>query len=163
MDMSPVSNREFLAFVHTHPQWAKGHLAEALHDGSYLREWANEEGIVPTDLDQPVHFVSFFAAQAFCQSQGKTIPTLRQYRVATHTPVSEAVTISYQTFYQAPDLHLVQSEWTVSPWANGPAAGRVAFRSGLANNNVPGSQGYSPELDKRSTAPTLGFRCVAPS
>jgi len=99
LDRRPVSNRAFLAFVHAYVQWAKGHIPEALHDGSYLRAWAGEEGIAPTDLDQPVHFVSFFAARAFCQSHGKTIPTLLQYRVATHTFVSEAVTVKYPDIY----------------------------------------------------------------
>ena len=58
MDLRPVSNREFLEFVKSHPEWKKSQISKDLHDGEYLKYWEGDETIKSTELDRPVSYVS---------------------------------------------------------------------------------------------------------
>lgn len=63
-----VSKREFAAFVAANPRWAPSNrsslVAEGLSSDDYLGDWTNKEPR-PDTLDQPVTYVSFFAAEAY--------------------------------------------------------------------------------------------------
>jgi len=83
MDLNPVSNREFLAFVQTHPQWKKSQIARDRHDGDYLKHWPGDDRVSAPELDQPVRYVSYYAAVAYCKEQGVKLPLLNRYRVAS--------------------------------------------------------------------------------
>ena len=39
MDIYEVTNAEYKKFVDSNPQWQKGHLPRAFHDGDYLKHW----------------------------------------------------------------------------------------------------------------------------
>jgi formylglycine-generating enzyme required for sulfatase activity len=73
---TPVTNREFLAFVTTHPDWRRGEAPTVFVDSSYLAHWSGPlalgNGIDP---DQPVTHVSWFAAGAYCTTEGARLPT----------------------------------------------------------------------------------------
>jgi len=79
----PVTNAEFLAFVKTHPEWRRDRVASILADARYLSHWA-----APATLGgearprQPVTRVSWFAAQAYCESEGARLPTWYEWEYA---------------------------------------------------------------------------------
>lgn len=106
----PVSRAEFANFVTTHPQWQPGKVPRVFADASYLSDWPADWAKVlaggmaadsTTDLinglaaDQaterrttsaaklrPVTWVSWFAAQAFCESEGARLPTWNEWELA---------------------------------------------------------------------------------
>jgi formylglycine-generating enzyme len=73
--VAPVTNGEFLAFVKANASWRRDRVARTFADGGYLQHWQK-----PLELgasvanDQPVTQVSWFAAQAFCESEGGRLP-----------------------------------------------------------------------------------------
>jgi formylglycine-generating enzyme required for sulfatase activity len=74
-----VSNAQFAAFVKAHPQWRRGRAAHLFTDGQYLQQGksATEPG---NAIDQrPVTSVSWFAASAYCEAQGKRLPTWHEW------------------------------------------------------------------------------------
>lgn len=76
MRATPVSNGEFRAFISVHPEWQRGKAPATFADGSYLHRWSGpgEHGAT-LGADRPVTSVSWFAAQAFCESEGGRLPT----------------------------------------------------------------------------------------
>lgn len=76
MRVMPVTNAEFHAFVSKNTQWRRGRAPAAFVDGSYLGHWASPLAPGGAALpDQPVTAVSWFAAQAFCESETARLPT----------------------------------------------------------------------------------------
>ncbi len=87
----PVTNADFLAFVRAHPQWRRGTVASVFAEARYLSHWAGPLQLGPQALpQQPVVWVSWFAANAYCQAQGARLPSWSQWEYAaaaddTHT------------------------------------------------------------------------------
>ena len=83
MDVEPVTNSEFLAFVAAHPEWRRSRIKALFADGRYLRRWAADldpgHGAAP---DEPVTNVSWFAAEAYCVARGLRLPTTEQWEYA---------------------------------------------------------------------------------
>lgn len=79
----PVTNGEFLAFVISHPQWRRDQAATVFADTRYLSHWSSAEflgqDVLPT---QPVTQVSWFAAQAYCESEQARLPTWYEWEYA---------------------------------------------------------------------------------
>jgi formylglycine-generating enzyme required for sulfatase activity len=79
----PVTNAEFLDFVRAHPQWRRDRVARVFAEPRYLSHWAGA-----TDLgtraapDQPAVWVSWFAADAYCDAQGARLPTWPEWEYA---------------------------------------------------------------------------------
>ena len=72
----PVTNAEFLAFVQAHPQWRRDRVARVFAEPRYLSHWAGADALGTKALpQQPVVQVSWFAAQAYCESQGARLPS----------------------------------------------------------------------------------------
>ena len=79
----PVTNAQFLAFVRTHPQWRRDAVAGVFAEGRYLSHWAGPLELGRHALpQQPVVWVSWFAASAYCQAQDAHLPTWSQWEVA---------------------------------------------------------------------------------
>jgi formylglycine-generating enzyme required for sulfatase activity len=79
----PVTNAEFLAFAKAHPGWQRGRVATVLADAGYLSHWAGPTVLGAAALpQQPVTRVSWFAAQAFCESEDARLPTWYEWEYA---------------------------------------------------------------------------------
>jgi len=80
---TPVTNAEFLAFVTAHPQWQRGRVAGVLADAGYLSHWVGPTALGAAALpQQPVTRVSWFAAQAYCETEGARLPTWYEWEYA---------------------------------------------------------------------------------
>jgi formylglycine-generating enzyme required for sulfatase activity len=74
--VTPVTNGEFSAFVNAHQEWRRGNVPSVFADSSYLHRWASPT-LIGGGLNehQPVTSVSWFVAQAFCESEDARLPT----------------------------------------------------------------------------------------
>jgi sulfatase modifying factor 1 len=75
LDRMPVTNAQFAKFVRSNPEWQRDRVAAVFADGRYLRHWAAATAPASDIAHQPVTHVSWFAASAHCESQGKRLPT----------------------------------------------------------------------------------------
>ncbi|MEO8103636.1 MAG: formylglycine-generating enzyme family protein [Betaproteobacteria bacterium] len=76
MRATPVSNGDYLEFVKTHREWRRGKAPVVFADGTYLHAWQTPLAFgAEMRNDQPVTNVSWFAAEAFCESEGGRLPT----------------------------------------------------------------------------------------
>lgn len=140
MDVHPVTNAEYLAFVHQHPRWRKFKAPKLFVDDAYLAHWKGDlelgEMAPPAS---PVVNVSWFAARAYLRSQGKELPTVDQWEyvaAASETDRDASRTSAFlgrlrtwygravprplppvgsgfRTVYGAADLHGIVWEWTL--------------------------------------------------
>ncbi|MBI4642094.1 MAG: caspase family protein [Candidatus Tectomicrobia bacterium] len=156
MNLKPVSNREFLEFVKSHPQWKKSQIANNLHDGDYLKHWKDDETIEPQEMDRPTRYVSHYAAEAYCKALGKRLPGVDHYFVAANASGIGQMSISYDASYKAQAFNFMGTEWTDSGWDSSSDQGkRIVYKDGTVHN-----RGSSPGIDKRYTGRALGFRCT---
>ena len=84
LDVHPVTNGEFLAFVREHPQWQRSQVAALFADEQYLTHWQGDLELGPrAPADAPVVRVSWFAARAFAATRDGRLPTIAEWeRVA---------------------------------------------------------------------------------
>ncbi|MET0892878.1 MAG: formylglycine-generating enzyme family protein [Pseudoxanthomonas sp.] len=79
----PVTNAEYLAFVRSHPQWRRDRVARVFAEPRYLSHWKSADALGAKALpQQPVVQVSWFAAQAYCKSQGARLPGWDEWEYA---------------------------------------------------------------------------------
>ena len=91
LDVRPVTNAEFLAFVRAHPQWRRSRVSRLFADPGYLGDWAGELEPGPrAPADAPVVRVSWFAVRAFAQAAGKRLPTTAEWERAAAAGFTQA-------------------------------------------------------------------------
>jgi formylglycine-generating enzyme len=79
----PVTNAEFLAFVQAHPEWRRDRVAAVFAEPRYLSHWQDATRLgAKARPDQPVTWVSWFAASAYCEAQGARLPTWSEWEYA---------------------------------------------------------------------------------
>lgn len=139
MDVYPVTNSQFISFVKQYPEWQKSKVKRIFADESYLHHWKSDVELDPDEnQDSPVTYISWFAAKAYCECQGKRLPTIDEWEyvaMADQTVPDARIKESYNqqilSWYEAPktyrksvgktpenywgiyDMHGLVWEWTL--------------------------------------------------
>jgi len=139
MDIYPVSNAQYADFVKKYPKWQKSKALALFADKSYLAHWKSDEALKDSEnKNSPATHVSWFAAKAYCECQGKRLPTVDEWEyvaMADETTKDARIKASYNeqilAWYEAPrtnenvigqtpknvwgvyDLHGLVWEWTL--------------------------------------------------
>jgi formylglycine-generating enzyme required for sulfatase activity len=80
--VTPVTGGEFLDFVRTHSEWQRGRVPAIFAERSYLIDWRGTLELDADASEQPLVHVSWFAAKAFCESEGARLPTWLEWEYA---------------------------------------------------------------------------------
>lgn len=139
MDIYPVTNTEYADFIKKYPKWQKSQALKLFTDDSYLDNWKNDLELKDSEnANSPVTYVSWFAAKAYCECQGKRLPTVDEWEyvaMSDETTKDARIKPSYNeqilAWYEAPrsnenligqtqknawgvfDLHGLVWEWTL--------------------------------------------------
>ncbi|MHB1079436.1 MAG: SUMF1/EgtB/PvdO family nonheme iron enzyme [Prosthecobacter sp.] len=89
-DVTQVTNAEFLSFVKAHPEWRRSQVRRSLADENYLAHWAGDLELGDSaPSNAPVTHVSWFAAKAWCEAQGKRLPTQDEWEFAARADATK--------------------------------------------------------------------------
>ena len=138
MDVYPVTNKEYVSFVKKYPKWQRSNVKGLFAEKSYLNYWESDTSFGEKALpNAPVTNVSWFAANDYCECQGKRLATIDEweYVAMANEKLPDARTLkSYNSYilswYEKPktdksvigstfknywgiyDLHGLVWEWT---------------------------------------------------
>jgi formylglycine-generating enzyme required for sulfatase activity len=101
VDETPVTNRDFLAFVRANPRFTRSKVPALYSDKAYLSHWTGDLSFAPAEADFPVTNVPWFIARKFCAFKGKRLPTIAEWEVFSDS--------------QNPKLEAAILEWYAKP------------------------------------------------
>ncbi|MHA6889955.1 formylglycine-generating enzyme family protein [Ralstonia pseudosolanacearum] len=88
---TPVTVADFQAFLQTHEAWRRDRVPEVFAGPAYLADWADALHPAPQALPQaPLTGVSWFAARAYCESEGARLPTWLEWESAAAADATRA-------------------------------------------------------------------------
>lgn len=90
LDVAPVTNAQYQRFVEGNARWQKGRVPKILGGERYLQHWTGPADRGPAAADAPVVFVTWFAAKAYCEAQGKRLPTEVEWELAAAADETQA-------------------------------------------------------------------------
>ncbi len=79
LDTTAVTNQQYNEFLQDHEDWQPGNVPNIFAHKGYLKSWENANSDDVVNPDQPVTNVSWYAANAYCQSVGGRLPTLNEW------------------------------------------------------------------------------------
>ncbi|MGY6743517.1 MAG: formylglycine-generating enzyme family protein [Cecembia sp.] len=82
LEINPVTYAEFQEFVRNYSKWQKSKVTKLFADERYLSNWENDLTAPVALLDKPITMISWFAAKAYCECQGKRLPTVDEWEYA---------------------------------------------------------------------------------
>jgi sulfatase modifying factor 1 len=186
---APVTRKEYLDFVRRNPMWRKSQVKALFAERTYLADWVNDLSPGGKFAD-PVTFVSWFAARAFCADRDQRLPTVAEWeRTAgavnsTTDAFDTAVAQSRAPFrfamgrlaadVRSPSIAFGNTwEWTAdfnSAMALGDSTGtnggaNLFCGAGFRSNNATDyaaflRYSFRSSLRANYTLKTLGFRCA---
>lgn len=77
IDQYPVTNADFREFVKEYPKWARDNVQPVFADQNYLKQFT--ENNAAEIADKPATHISWFAAKAYCECQGKRLPSVDEW------------------------------------------------------------------------------------
>lgn len=87
MDVTAVTNEQYLEFVRANPEWRRSKVKRLFADASYLQKWESDTTIgMRVAPNSPVTNVSWFAAKAYCKWAGTELPTIAEWELAAASP-----------------------------------------------------------------------------
>lgn len=95
LDITPVTNEQFRRFLKENSKWNIESVPRIFADKGYLKHWINN-----FSPDFPVVNVSWFAAQSYCESKGKRLPTVNEWEYAAFDPKDTKVILEW---YSSPN------------------------------------------------------------
>lgn len=90
LDQYPVTNKDFAQFIQDNPGWAKQQAPKVFVEKQYLQHWDSDKGYPIELAKSPVTNVSWFAADAYCQAQGKRLPRVSEWELAALASETQA-------------------------------------------------------------------------
>lgn len=80
MDIYPVTNNAYLKFVTEHSKWKRSKVKKLFADGNYLMAWKSDTEFGDSQsINAAVTSISWFAANDYCECQGKRLPTIDEW------------------------------------------------------------------------------------
>ncbi|KAB2665856.1 MAG: formylglycine-generating enzyme family protein [Verrucomicrobia bacterium] len=126
LEISPVTQGQFLEFVRANPRWRRSNAKRLFADEGYLGDWSGDLDLGPdatARAARPVTRVSWFAAKAYASWKGRRLPTTSEWELASAAGFARADGAAEPEFRSA-----------VRRWYGTPASEVLApVRSGRAN------------------------------
>jgi sulfatase modifying factor 1 len=83
LEVAPVTNDEFLAFVTEHPEWRRSRVKPIFAEARYLARWVDDLHLQNAEAAyEPVTDISWFAAHAYCRARGLRLPSTVEWEYA---------------------------------------------------------------------------------
>ncbi len=123
MQKRAITVREFLAFLNSHPEWRRSRIKRLFADSLYLNSWQGDLAPSQSNLNVTQTEVSWFVAEAYCESLGRRLPTTDEWEVAAAAfPLgsdSAAIATRILDWYSHPQAsHPPEKKTAGSSWAN---------------------------------------------
>ena len=115
MSTTAITNRDFISFVRQNPQWSKSRIKRLFADEQYLAQWETDFSLKNlSEMNSPVVNVSWFAAEAYCESKGLSLPTTDQWEYALKESGRSEVENNQEilSWYSQPNLSQLPSVGT---------------------------------------------------